>query len=114
MPDIQYRSDSPAEPTAPVNEYDQRLAEIRAASAATRPVLCGHPTHQWGDDNGKPCSLYAGHKGYHSISTFNCDDCGQQRRNPPAAHSVQGDEVVAVHCFVCKAKSRNRQWSWHP
>lgn len=64
--------------------------------------LCGQPTKQWGDNNGSPCLLEAGHRGHHSISVFTCDGCNKIRRGQPKVWDPDGDRGGPLgFCYVC-------------
>jgi hypothetical protein len=94
------------------SEYDRRIAQIKADFRQRElDRRCGQPSKQWGGQ--KPCLLDKGHKGYHSISVFCCDQCGKYRRNPYIVAGVDADgEVAAVVCFPCVARDRKPGWDY--
>jgi hypothetical protein len=94
------------------NEYDQRMAAIKAdMRARDRERACGQPSKQWGGS--RPCRLDKGHRGYHSISVFVCDQCGHYRRAPWASHGTDSNgETDVVLCFPCVARNRRPGWDW--
>lgn len=63
---------------------------------------CGQPARlavYGGGVEWNPCSLDAGHRGYHSVSTFLCDQCGASRRLPWAQTDPESGITL---CFLCQ------------
>jgi len=71
-------------------------------------MSCDKPVRGWGHVGGATCHLPAGHKGYHSGYTFDCDQCGRTYRGEPyRVGGREGDELG--FCFLCV--KANERWS---
>ena len=62
--------------------------------------------------SGAPCTLDAGHRGYHSeVDHGHCDACGRKMRSIAAEWGQDGEyEFGLAFCFLCMAEQERRRW----